>query len=88
MRNVSNRMKSVIVQAIATLRPDVFYTAGDVIHHAQSIDTRAKYLDGRNVSRYLCVLKKKGIVEMHPRGIVDDAGSITRQRTFTVVTDQ
>ena len=82
---VSNRMKQVIVRTIATLRPNVFYTAGDVIHHAQKIDARARCLHGNAVSRYMVAVRDEGLVEMHRVGIEDDAGKTTHQRTWTVV---
>ena len=84
VRNVSNRMKSVIVRTLAGLRPDVFYTAKDVIYHAKNVDSRAENLDARNVSRYLCVLKNQGLVTMHPAGVKDDAGERTKARTFVL----
>ena len=73
------------MRTIANLQPNVFYTAGDVIHHAKKIDTRASNLHGNAVSRYMVALRNEGIVEMHKIGVEDDAGKTTHQRTWTVI---
>ena len=87
VKNVSKQMQSVILRVLVNLHPEIYYTAGDIIHHARNVDSRADNLDARNVSRYMCVLKNEGFVTMHNAGIKDDSGTRTKSRTFKVVNE-
>ena len=78
-----------MLAAISEMKPDLHYTAGDMTYHAaKHSKTSARYLKAKNATRILVVLQREGApIVMHPRGVEDENGRTTTQRTFTVVTE-
>lgn len=84
---IAGRHKQALLAAISEMKPDLHYTAGDMTYHAAKHGkTSARYLKPKNASRILCALQREGApIQMHPRGIEDENGKVTTQRTFTVI---
>jgi len=86
---IAGRHKRALLAAISEMKPDLHYTAGDMTYHAaKHSKTSARYLKAKNATRILVVLQREGApIVMHPRGVEDENGRTTTQRTFTVVTE-
>ena len=84
---IAGRHKQALLAAISEMKPDLHYTAGDMTYHAAKHGkTSARYLKPKNASRILCALQREGApIVMHPRGVEDENGKTTTQRTFTVI---
>ena len=84
---IAGRHKQALLAAISEMKPDLHYTAGDMTYHAaKHSKTAARYLKPKNATRILCALQKEGApIQMHPRGVENEDGKVTTQRTFTVV---